>query len=938
MKNFVSALLVVGDDSQFLSRTIESISKQPIQELIVVDTSVEGQSVENRIVADFEIKYASAPKTFYGQAVALAAGAANPEATWLWLLHDDSAPLQDSLTELLSVAEVSPSAAIIGPKQVDWNNPRVIRQLGLTLTKRGNLFTRVTGALDQSQHDADSDVLAVGTAGALIRREVFDQFGGLDPRMPALAADFDLSMRARAAGFRVLVAPQARVAHVLRSMAGPKTALRKAEIQLQLSYLPLGFALAYWFGLPLTTLVRLIWRLANKRPDRLPGELAAGFWGYFTILARLASRRSVSGSARKAMRVLYATSQQVRDDRLRDIEADEIEARVEAHAQLAGRDGDTETTTAQILLGQVSKAKSFVAGGGLWFIATLLAASWSFWPTEVALVGGGTIPLSQNWLDLFARAGASWHPIGHGFVAPADPFVWVLTALGALTFWSPSLSVSIFFFIAKALAFVAAYKAASVFTRKSWVRNVAAISYVLWPTFTLTQQQLRISSLVAMVFAPFVVYTVARVALLGAEISVRTKAQTWSWVALSGLSIAVVAAAAPNTIPVIVLGLLLVFLLRPRRFGYLIWTGLPLAAIFAPYAFYLAVGIGSPLAILADPGVPVATSANSFLGFILGDSQLGLGPTLGLVFGSGTVFLALLGLISRRYGRIAGLLGFGLLALVLAWVVAHISFVAIGIGSVNADRVNGNPFALEGIWSLALICAIAVCLDALMVRSVLRLSVIAVLLAVIAPGLGFAVQHSASVGSHVSARVMPALIDAQAQAGSQAQVLIISKSGSRYTGEWVPASGVQLEDLSVAYRFALSKVESQSKSYASVSTLVADLVSGNTPDPAAFSENQIQYVLVPNPNSLDATAISASLDQVSNLQAAGLTEYGKVWRVQSDAAVATPAKDKSLWSITKLIQLGVLIGFLLLAIPTTSRRKQATGAEIFIYDTDEGDQ
>jgi len=167
--------------------------------------------------------------------------------------------------------------------------------------------------------------------------------------------------------------------------------------------------------------------------------------------------------------------------------------------------------------------------------------------------------------------------------------------------------------------------------------------------------------------------------------------------------------------------------------------------------------------------------------------------------------------------------------------------------------------------------------------------------------------------------------------------LIISKSGSRYTGEWVPVSGVQLEDLSVAYRFALSNVEAKSQSYASVATLVADLVSGNTPDPAAFSANQIQYVLVPNPNTADATAISASLDQVSNLQAAGLTEYGKVWSVQGDTQVAA-AKDKSLWSITKLIQLGVLIGFLLIAIPTTARRKQANGAEIFIYDTDEGDQ
>ena len=191
MKNFVSALLIIGDDNQYLNRTLESVSKQPIDELIVVDTGIVGQSLENRIAGDFEIKYASAPGATYSNALALATDAVNAESNWLWLLHDDSAPLDGALRELLSVADASPSAALIGPKQVDWNNPRVIRQLGLTLTRRGNLFTRVTGALDQSQHDADADVLAVGTAGLLVRREVFQQLGGLEANVPALAADFD---------------------------------------------------------------------------------------------------------------------------------------------------------------------------------------------------------------------------------------------------------------------------------------------------------------------------------------------------------------------------------------------------------------------------------------------------------------------------------------------------------------------------------------------------------------------------------------------------------------------------------------------------------------------------------------------------------------------------------------------------------------------------
>ena len=939
MNSFVSALLVIGDDNQFLALTLEAISNQPIAELIVVDTSDSAREIGSLIRADFEIKYASAPGVSYANAVALAAAEVSENASWLWLLHDDSAPLAGALEELVKVGDAAVSAAVIGAKQVDFSNPRIIRQLGLTLTKRGNLFTRVTGELDQSQHDDDSDVLAVGTAGALIRRSVFEQLNGLDADMPPLAADFDLSLRARAAGHRVLVAPQARVAHALRSMSGPKSALRKAEIQLQLSYLPLGFALAYWFGLPLTTLVRMVWRVANKRPDRLAGELIAGLWGYFTIGARMRSRRPISRSARKAIRALYATKQQVRDDRLRDAEADEIEARVEAHAQLASRDNGGDTSTAQILLGQVSRAKSFVASGGLWFAAALLAGSYSYFPRAEAISGGSTLPLSQNFIDLFAKAGASWHAIGQGFAAPADPFVWVLTALGAFTFWSPSLSIAILFFIAKSLAFFAAFKAASVFTRRAWVRNVAALSYVLFPTFLLAQQQLRVASLVTLIFLPLVVYTTARVALLGAEISVRTKAQTWTWVALSGLSIAVVTASTPNLIPLALLGLLLTLLLRPRRWGYLIWTGLPFATIFAPYALYLLIGLAQPMAVLADPAVPQPTAVASFFGFVVGNPAQGLGLNLGLVFGLGTVLLALVGLLSRVMPKVLALLGFGLIALVLAWVFAQVQFTALGVGPTSAATVNGNPAGLLGVWALTLVCAIAAWLDSLAIRSIIRVAVAALVLTVLAPGTYSAWALSNQVATYSSARVMPALIDAEAKAGSSASVLVISKDGDHFTAEWLPMNGVQLEDVSVAYRFALAKLEQSEPGYDSIASLVAALVSGNLGSDAALSQNQIEYILVPKAALVTGSEIAGALDQVTSLQAAGLTEYGKVWRVLSSSQdSATQAKSSSLWSITKLIQLGVLGGFVLLAIPTSGRRKQPAVSEIFIDGNEVSDE
>ncbi|MEY4499561.1 MAG: hypothetical protein RL319_549, partial [Actinomycetota bacterium] len=337
MKTFVTAIIVSHNSPDFLDETIAATKSQNVDQLIIVETG----DAENPNAI-------TAPGATLPEAIALAERNAAPQAEWLWILHDDSAPLDNALKELLRVVELSPSVAVVGPKLMDWNNRKLISQQGLTLTRRGALFSLVSDELDQSQHDAVDDVLAVGTAGMLVKRSVWNALNGLSEGIPPLAADIDFSMRARLAGHRVVVAPQSRVAHAALSLHGkrdrswlrvqPKSALRRAELQLRLSYAPLLGALAFWFFLPLLTLGRLIWRVWSKRPDRLVGDLAAGFWAYLTIGARFRHRRKVTAGGRRAIRALYATKQQVRDEKRQNLEQEEIEARLEAHAQLAERD------------------------------------------------------------------------------------------------------------------------------------------------------------------------------------------------------------------------------------------------------------------------------------------------------------------------------------------------------------------------------------------------------------------------------------------------------------------------------------------------------------------------------------------------------------------------------------------------------------------------
>ena len=104
---------------------------------------------------------------------------------WVWLLHDDSAPASDCLEILLAAADTYPRAAILGPKALGWHDRRLLLELGFSITGSGR---RTTGLErrehDQGQHDERSEVHAVGSAGMLIRRDVWDALDGFDTCLP----------------------------------------------------------------------------------------------------------------------------------------------------------------------------------------------------------------------------------------------------------------------------------------------------------------------------------------------------------------------------------------------------------------------------------------------------------------------------------------------------------------------------------------------------------------------------------------------------------------------------------------------------------------------------------------------------------------------------------------------------------------------------------
>lgn len=127
--------------------------------------------------------------------------------------HDDIALAPDAVRVL--VAELFRSnAGIVGPKLVDWDEPRRLQHVGLGLDRFGEVDSIIEpGEFDQEQHDAVRDVFVLPSACFLVRADLFRALGGFDPSITYHGEDVDLCWRTHHTGARVVVVPDAVARH-----------------------------------------------------------------------------------------------------------------------------------------------------------------------------------------------------------------------------------------------------------------------------------------------------------------------------------------------------------------------------------------------------------------------------------------------------------------------------------------------------------------------------------------------------------------------------------------------------------------------------------------------------------------------------------------------------------------------------------------------------
>lgn len=451
---------------------------------------------------------------------------------WLWLLHDDCAPEPGCLESLMDTATNARSVGIVGPKQVSWDRPDHLLEVGLRTTasaRRANDI--VPGEVDQGQYDDRSDVLAVGTAGALIDRAVWDELGGTAPWLGPFGDGLELSRAARLAGYRVVVEPQAVIRHRRASYLGlrrspesegaeqaapvtvlperdPERSYRARRIaQLTnwaaFSNRPLPLLLAWFLILGAG---RFAWRMVVKAPALARDELAAAMAvAGRSSLIRAGRRRLARHSEvpRSALGRLYVEPAQIRAHRRDRVRQDrERRAREKAPSELELRELAALARARRRTLGAVTLLALVVAGAGLSHV--LLTRS---------IAGGALAGLDMTWSQAWSTAWSAWLPAADGYAGGPTPLLAILAlplALAGALGLGGATVIQILLLTAIPLAALGAWFAAGTLTRRVVLRAGAALAWALTPTGLLAVGQGRVAAILVHLALPWALLALAR--------------------------------------------------------------------------------------------------------------------------------------------------------------------------------------------------------------------------------------------------------------------------------------------------------------------------------------------------------------------------------------------------------------------------------------------
>ncbi|WP_282703074.1 glycosyltransferase family 2 protein [Streptomyces sp. CC219B] len=816
---------------------------------------------------------------------------------WLWLLHDDCAPEPDALAQLLRVVDNElelgrDDVAVVGPKLRGWYDRRQLLEVGVSIANSGRRWTGLDRReQDQGQHDHVRSVLSVSTAGMLIRRDVFEQLGGFDRRLPLMRDDVDLCWRAQAAGHRVLVAPEAVVRHAEaasrerrtvdcagRTTASPHKVDKAGAVYTLLVNTRTATLPWVLVRLLLGTVLRTLAYLVGK----VPGQAVDEIRGLLSVLLRperiVAGRRHRGRPAvdKSELRPLFpppgatvrATVEQAAGDLFG---SSDPEATSGAGRHGGGIESGPGGDDADFLeVEQFARLKRIARKPGPVLFVVLLLVSLAACRALLgggALAGGALLPAPADSAGLWSRYLDAWHPVGAGGTPSAPPYLAIVAMLASVLFGSAGLAVTFLLVCSVPLAGLAAYFASRPLVESRLLRAWAAVAYAFLPAATGALAGGRIGTAVLAILLPLLAR--AGVAAAGLANTAGTRG-TWRATWAYALLLTITTAFTPIVWPIALLlgiGLLAVRRTDITAYGlrFLAQLGTPLL-VLAPWSLTLL-----PFGFFEEAGLEYGSSAASALD-LLGASPGGPGTAGGLLL-IGVVLAALAALL--RSERRA--------AILTAWTVAL-------LGLVFAVLSNGSTWAGPAtlVYGIALLAAGVLGADGARARvaeqsfgwrqPVAALIALAAAAGPLLAATGWMIRGAdGPLRLRDDAAQVPAFVAEESGNRDQTRTLVLdSDSTARVGYVLVRGSGAHLGDAELA---AAGGGNSR------LDKVVANLVAGSGADQAdQLGRFAVGYVLVHQGAPREVTRV---LDATPGLKRLSEQQGSALWRVNQDVARAT---------------------------------------------------
>ena len=129
------------------------------------------------------------------------------------VMHDDVLLEPSTISQLVHEMLVT-NASIVGPKLVQWDNPTILKSVGLLIDRCGEVDPLIeANERDQEQHDSVKDVFFISSACMLIRADTFRELNGFCREISFFGEDLEFCWRTHLSGARVIFAPSAVVRH-----------------------------------------------------------------------------------------------------------------------------------------------------------------------------------------------------------------------------------------------------------------------------------------------------------------------------------------------------------------------------------------------------------------------------------------------------------------------------------------------------------------------------------------------------------------------------------------------------------------------------------------------------------------------------------------------------------------------------------------------------